>query len=357
MKLTDNNKNTGIYLVILFSCSLLLSACAQTSTGIKHSSNDTPDWLNGEPDMYPNFKYLTATDSALNLETAKDRALSGLARIFEVRIREVSTTRQNVQSHRSNGTETVRTAQQLATTVNLSTDKMVQGARIAEQWHDPDDLNWYALAVLDRTQAGNNIRQQIHELDRQTNYFLQQVENQRDPLLHISDLYTASQLQHNRQVLQKTLKVIDIKGKGVPSQWNLIALDEQLHQAMRNLPVQTTVSDDTVGGLKTILQGAAAEAGFKPGNRGYQLMASIKTQPPIYRDNWYWLRGSLKLSFLATDRHTVLGYKSWPLKISAQSEIQLTSRMQKSIDKKLKQELLPSILSFIAKPAQNSKIK
>jgi len=351
MKPVDKKNSAGIYLIILFSCCLLLSACMQSAT-LKNRSDATPDWLNGEPDMYPNFKYLSATGSASNLETAKNRALSGLARIFEVRIREVSTTRQNVQSHRSNGVETVRTAQQLATTVNLYTDKMVQGARIAEQWHNPGDLSWYALAVLDRTQAGNNIRQQIHELDRQTDYLLQQAENRRDPLLRISDLYNVTRLQRNRQVLQKTLKVIDVKGRGVPSQWNLIALDEQLHQAMRKLPVQTTVADDTVGGLKTILQGAAAEAGFKPGNSGYQLTASIKTQPPVYRDDWYWLRGSLKLSLLSTDRHTVLGYKSWPLKISAQDKTQLTSRMQKTIDKKLKQELLPSILSFIAEPVR-----
>jgi len=329
----------------LIGCSLLLTACMQTGTVMSRSSG-TPDWLNSEPAMYPNSRYLYATGSASKAETAKDRALSNLAKIFEVQIREVSTTRQNVASHKENGIETVSTDQSLASTVNLHTDKMVQGARIAEQWQNEDDLTWYALAVLDRGQAGNNIRQQMHKLDQQTEFGLQQSANRDNPLLKINDIYTATRLQHDRQLLQKTLKIIDVRGKGMPSRWNQAELNERLHQTMRQLPLQTVVTEDNVGGLGTILQGAAAQAGFKPGSQGYQLVASMKALPPVYSHDWYWLRGTLKLSLVSTDGHTVLGYKDWPLKVSSQTEKQLGSRMQKAMDKKLKQALLPAVLSF-----------
>lgn len=337
-----------LHFIILVYCCLLLTACMKSSTVVSHA-NGAPEWISGEPDMYPDFKYLSATGSASKPETAKDRALSNLAKIFEVQIREVSTTRENVESHREKEQETVSSSQSLSSTINLHTDKMVQGARIAEQWQSPADLTWYALAVLDRTQAGNNIRHEMNRIDEQTDYLLKQAENRTDPLQRIGDLNAALQQQRDRRLLQKSLKVIDVKGRGSPSSWNIAELEERLGHAMRQLPVQTLVTRDTAGGLAGLLQGAVSQAGFVPGNSGYGITASMQTQDTLYKQGWYWLRGNLKLSLLATDGVTVLGYKSWPLKVSAQSEEQLASRMQTAIENKLDKMLLPAILSFAKK--------
>ena len=323
---------------------LLLTACAQQTTIV--SSRDAPAWVSGEPDLYPNFKYLSATGSASKSEQAKARALSNLAKIFEVQIREVSTTMQDTKSHRYQGKETVESNARITSTVNLKTDKMVQGARIAEQWQSSADLTYYALAVLDRSQAANNIHEEMNRLDEETQHALDQSKQRSDPLLKISDLYKASTLQNDRQALQKTLKIIDLNGNGNPPQWSSASLNEQLQQALRALPLRAVVNTDEVGGLRNVLQGAAAKAGFNIGNAGYQLMASLKTQNPIEKNNWHWLRGTLKLELLASDGVTVIGYQSWPLKVSASHPSQLDARMLKAVAKKLDKELLISVLGF-----------
>ncbi len=323
---------------------LLLTGCLQSAAIL--NSSDTPQWVYSEADMYPNFKYLSATGSAAKAEQAKARALSNLAKIFEVQIREVSTTSQDTQTSKKGGVETVESKARIATTVNLKTDKMVQGARIAEQWQNSADLTYHALAVLDRTQAGNNIRSEMDRLDKETQYALNQQKNRNDVLLKISDLHKANALQQDRQTLQKTLKIIDVKGKGMPALWNLAELNEQLQLALRSLPLQTTVKADDIGGLSNILQGAASKAGFNVGSSGYQLAASLITQQAIKKDGWYWLRGTLNIELTTEDGVTVIGYQSWPLKVSAGNSSQLKARMAKAADKKLKQELLNSILEF-----------
>ena len=323
---------------------LLVTACMQSTSVM--STGDAPQWVRGEPDMYPNFKYLSATGSASKAEQAKARALSNLAKIFEVQIREVSTTTQDTQSHREGGVETVKSSARIASTVNLKTDKMVQGARIAEQWQSRADLTYYALAVLDRTQAGNNIRGEMKRLDEETQHALDQQKTRSDALLKISDLHRANTLQQDRQTLQKTLKIIDVKGRGARAQWNLAELNEQLQRALRALPISTAVKVDDVGGLSNILQGAVSKAGFNIGGSGYQLAASVEAQDPINRDDWYWLRATLKLELIAQDGVTVIGYQSWPLKVSSSSESQLSARMRKAVDKVLKEELLNSVLEF-----------
>ncbi|RKZ60926.1 MAG: hypothetical protein DRQ44_12260 [Gammaproteobacteria bacterium] len=310
------------------------------------STSDAPEWVRSEPDMYPNFKYLSATGSASKAEQAKARALSNLAKIFEVKIREVSTTSQDTKSSKRDGVETVESSARIASTVNLKTDKMVQGARIAEQWQSSVDLTYHALAVLDRTQAGNNIRSEMNRLDEETQHALDQQKSRSDPLLKISDLHKANALQQDRQTLQKTLKIIDVKGKGAKALWSIADLNEQLQRALRSLPLQTAVKSDDIGGLNNILQGAAAAAGFNVGSSGYQLAASLETQTPIDQGDWHWLRATLKIELIAKDGVTVIGYQSWPLKVSAGDPSQLEARMMKEADKKLKQELLNSVLEF-----------
>ena len=334
----------SIFRIKIVLASLLMAACMQSTTVM--STSDSPQWVSGEPDMYPNFKYLSATGSASKAEQAKARALSNLAKIFEVQIREVSTTSQDTKSFRKDGVETVESNARIASTVNLKTDKMVQGARIAEQWQNSADLTYHALAVLDRAQAGNNIRSEMNRLDEETQYALNQQKKRNDPLLKISDLHKAKSLQQDRQTLQKTLKIIDVKGKGAPASWNLAELNEQLQQALRALPLKTVVKSDDIGGLNNVLQGAASKAGFNIGRSGYQLAASLEAQPSINRDDWYWLRATLKIELIAQDGVTVIGYKSWPLKVSSSSPSQLNARMLKAVDKKLKQELLKSMLEF-----------
>jgi len=323
---------------------LMLSACMQ-STAVM-STADAPEWVQGEPDMYPNFKYMSATGSASKAEQAKARALSNLAKIFEVQIREVSTTSQDTQTNKKDGVETVESSARIASTVNLKTDKMVQGARIAEQSQSSADLTYHALAVLDRTQAGNNIRGEMRKLDDETQHALDQHARRSDPLLKISDLHKANMLQQDRQTLQRTLKIIDVRGNGSPAKWSLAELNEQLQRELRSLPIQTSIKTDDVGGLSNILQGAASKAGFNVGSKGYQLSASLETQQPIDQGDWHWLRATLKIELIDQDGITVIGYQSWPLKVSAGNPSQLEARMLKAADKKLKQELLNSVLEF-----------
>jgi hypothetical protein len=190
----------------------------------------------------------------------------------------------------------------------------------------------------------------MNRLDEETQYALNQQEKRSDALLKISDLHKAHSLQQTWQTLQKTLKIIDVKGKGAIASWNQAELNEQLQQALRSLPLKTVIKMDDIGGLSNILQGAVAKAGFtvanNTGSSPYQLAASLEAQQPIIRDNWHWLRATLKIELISQDGVSVIGYQSWPIKVSAGSASQLQSRLLKAVDKKLKQELLNSVLDF-----------
>jgi hypothetical protein len=306
-----------------------------------------PDWLNAEPANYPNASYMYATGSASKAEVARDRALGNLAKIFESQVRESSTTTQDVQTRKSEGEESVQSTARIASRVHVHTDRMINGARIAEQWQNPDDMTHYALAVLDRTQAGNNIRSEINRLDRETAFIIANADSRQQTLQKVADLQDAIVMQSERNSLQKTLKIIDLNGTGKPSAWNLAELIEKQEQALKSLNMRAVVLQDSVGELDKVLQAAMANAGFAQSSDevGFTLSASMETQDALQKEGWYWLRGTLNVR-LADPGGTILGNKSWPLKVSSVQQNQLNQRMLAEIDKKLKAELKNTVLGF-----------
>lgn len=333
------------YKLILFS-SVFLSACLPTASVV---SAREPDWLNGESSDYPNSQYVVASGSASDAETAQKRAQANLAKVFELRIRESATTTQDVQSHRANGVESVNSSQRINSQINVSTDKLIQGARIAEQWKNSDDLTYYALAVLDRHQAGNSIRTEIDRLDNETVLKLKKAESENDSLLKVADIESAITNQDQRAALQKSLKVIDLSGRGMPAKWSQTELTASLQKALSTLHMQAVVKQDNVGGLVQILRGAMAQAGFVStgSTSGYRLALDVDTQPSFQQEGWYWQRGTMNLQLESPDG-TVRGQKSWPLKVSASRPEQLNARLRTSVEKILKAQLSTAVFEFVA---------
>ena len=323
-----------------------ISACSTSSSGF--DSSEAPKWVYSEAERYSTAKFLTATGSASKMEQAKARAVSNLAKIFEVQVSDVSTVRQDVEVTLEDDVETVKKDQRMVGSVNLKTDRMMQGVRIAEQWFNSKELTYHALAVLDRTQAGNSVRREMNRLDEETQYSLNQSEKRNDPLLVISDLQTAKTLQIQRHALQKSLNIINLSGKGLVPLWSSKELDKRLKLALRQLPLETRAESNEMSDLANMLQGAVSKAGFMIQNNAnnYRLIASLDQAEPIKNDGWFWLRAILKLELIAQDGVTVMGFQSWPLKVTAGERTQLQSRLHNAVNKTLEDEVLNSILQF-----------
>lgn len=323
---------------------LVLSGCMQSAPVVNAGQ---PDWISGESPSYPNVQYVVASGSASSPEQAKDRALANLSKVFELHIRESSTTRQNIQVVKQNGAESISKSQSLAQNVNIQTNKIIDGARIAQQWQSPD-LSHYALAVLDRRQAGNNIRGEIARLDEQAGFELNSVETKQNPLQKVAVYQRVLASQDQRDALQKTLKVIDLSGQGVESKWNRAELRAHLEASLSALNMKPEILHDAVGGLDKVLRGAMSKSGFPEATgtgNGYALSAGLKVQSPIVSQGWHWLRGTLTLR-LSSAEGQVLGNKTWPLKVSAASQRELNQRMIASVEKQLNHELRAVLMEF-----------
>jgi len=313
------------------------------------SAEPKPDWVEGSAGFYPNDQYMTATGSASEAELSKDRALGNLSKIFETHIRVSSTTKSDTDVSINNGAETYSKKQHLAQLIQVRTNKMINGARIAETWKDAAVFTYHSLAVLDRKQARNNIQDEMERIDKETETEFERSQSESDVLLSMSALDAAVALQHERQVLQKMLKVIDTRGKGSPSKWNLADLNGQLESKLLSLEMGTEVDNDPIGKLLQSLKSAMGNAGFPARNDAskYTLVASLDVQDLGFRQGWYWLRGKLSIKMVEASGK-IRGRKQWLLKVSALQHNDAESRLMTQVSKKLNTELKSAILQFAA---------
>ncbi len=334
----------GRYQKLILLGSIFLTACLQTGVVVNAGE---PDWLNGESGSYPNAQYVYATGSASDAETAQKRAQANLSKVFELRIRESATTTQEVQSRKINGEESVQSSRRIATQIHVSTSKLIEGARIVEHWQNPEDRTYFALAVLDRRQAGNSLRAEIERLDDATAFKLNQAQSETDSLLKIAALWQSLGKQDERRTLQKTLRVIDLSGRGVPAKWSGAELEAGLQQALKALQMQAVVTGNSADELQPVLRAAMSQAGFvvSSASDGYRLVLNVETQAPFQQQGWYWQRAIMVLELQAPDGG-IRGQQSWPLKASASRADQLSSRLRSGIEQKLKTELGPTVLGF-----------
>lgn len=327
------------YLMLLINGLLLFGASA--------IAGDKPDWVDNEARKYDNNVYLSASGSASNPELAKDRALSNLSKIFESNVDAISTTKSDTHVSVEQGDEQFTRKHHLAEKIQIRSDKIIHGARIAEKWKDEELHSYHALAVLDRQQATNNIKGEMRRLDDETQTQLDKSVAENDPLFSIALLNNAYQLQQERYSLQKMLKVIDTRGVGSPGFWNLAELSSSLQSKLQDLKIGAAVDNDSMGKLELLLRSAMGNAGFPASNNGtdYMLVANLDVQDLGLRQGWYWLRGKLSVSLVEKDGK-VRGQKQWSVKASALQQNEAESRLLTQISKKLNAELKNAILEF-----------
>ena len=332
----------------IFLFIVTLAACKSPAV-VGKSGSKQPDWINGESFDYPHSAYIVGKGSASNRETAKTRALANLSKTFESKIREETRTLTDIQSKNVNGKESFTKDIRLLQDVTIETDKVLEGARIAESWLDKSVQEHYAFAILKRSQAGKNIRQQINILDQSTTSELKRARSHTDKLLSMAAMNQAFKHQLQRQTLQKTLKVIDLKGVGKPSNWNLADMRGELETQLQALKISSEISSSDLTQLDRLLKGAMSKAGFPAANSNaadFKMIASSRVTDVGRRSGWYWVRGKITVKLVEAASGKVRGTYTWSFKTSADSKAVAVSRLMTKADKAMKGDMKKVILDF-----------
>ena len=203
--------------------------------------------------------------------------------------------------------------------------------------------------MLPRLPAATSLRQEIERLDGATRTYLDQARASDDLFIKIGAASHALDAQLERQAYQKSLKIVDLTGRGVEPEWNSAKLAADLADLLKRVRVATRVPPQAPPGFGEIVNGAVAAAGFmiETGDKpDFVLDADLTLQDLGLQEGWYWQRGTLEVRLTEAATNRVRGSQRWPIKTSARDKASSQSRALDEADKILKQDLRATIVGF-----------
>lgn len=326
-------------IMLVAALALFVSGCASNRQPVE------PEWLDGTSDRYPQTRYLSGLGQADSAAVARDRARADLAKVFEVRIAEASRDSSSAM-RRSNGTGGLEqeTESRFERQIDVQAEQVLVGVKVVDVWRDKSGQH-HAFAVLDRFKTAERLRNEIADLDAQTERSVADARASGDLLLRIDAAAKAAEAQRAREQVQRYLQVVDITGQGVPSRFKAARLESDYQQLARRLRVNTAAEEDPLGNLATLLSGGVSQAGFSnaaSNDANYSLVGSLKLDESLV-GGWHWAKGMLELK-LVDKSGNVRSVNQWPIKASAQQPGVARQRLAEKIQRVLSERLREALL-------------
>jgi hypothetical protein len=306
-----------------------------------------PDWTGGKSDRYPESLYLLGHGVDVVRGRAEDRARAEIAKIFEVRIRLTESSSEFHHLSKAGKLVAEEYGQAVEAELTATTDKILQGVRIAELWKDERSGGFHALAVLDRLQTTRALRGDLDDLDRLLMKRMSQAEAAPSPARAFGSYLQAGKFLEKRRGNAADLRVADPAGWVAESPVSAAELATRLDRAVAAI----RLGIDLEGDAQEIVRGAMTRALAGRGLpltlvaepnlliKGTVVLESYRTGDPLF---WTVAAGQV---VIVDDNGTVLD----TVRVSVREGSRVEGRAEMLAREKLGERLAAQLVSFLSK--------
>ena len=204
-----------------------------------------PEWIEGTSKAHPPDQYLVGVGRGDSAPVAAEKAYAAVAKIFKAEVTAQSRDWESfllVENRATAKSERRLTVDQVT---NVSTDKVIENVRVLETWVEAKTVAHYALAGLNRAQAGAAMQERIADLDRTVDGQIQEARRSSHKLTRIRSLRRAIKALVLREAYNADLRIIRVSGQGIPTPHQVFELTSELERFLAsNFSVSVKVSGD-----------------------------------------------------------------------------------------------------------------
>lgn len=278
-------------LFILLAGVALLAGCAPKP----------PDWVLGRSASYPAEAYLTGIGVDRDRGKAEDRARSEVAKIFAVEIHARDESSELFRmSHMGEAAADREYSQSAQTELVATTDKILQGVRIAEVWQEKRTGPYHVLAVLDRLRAAAALRGELNELDQSVLEQVRRAEAAATPMRRLGAYLQALDALEKRRTAAADLRVVDPSGWVAEPPYPAAAVAARAEEAARGIRLGVELEGDREGIVRGALIRALAGVGMKlapPWEQDLILRGEVKIEEYQAEEPWHWSIATAQVEF------------------------------------------------------------
>lgn len=192
-----------------------------------------PDWVKGSSALYPQEHYLIGVGDGDTRDSAEQKAYTKIALIFKAEIAGKTQEWEKYLQVESKGKTRVERQVSIDQLTKVSTDKVLENAKIAETWFDEKVKIHYALAVIDRAQATAALKERITNLDTKAEEQLAEASKTTDKLNKIKNFRRAIKTLMLRDAYNTDLRIVNPKGTGIEPTVSLVKVTNELEKLLR----------------------------------------------------------------------------------------------------------------------------
>jgi hypothetical protein len=210
----------------------ILVFCSYVQSGMALAAK-APDWIKGSSAFYPQEQYLIGVGDGDTRDSAEQKAYTKIALIFKAEIAGKTQEWERYLQTESKGKTNVERQVSIDQLTKVSTDKVLENAKIAETWFDEKAKLHYGLAVIDRAQATTAIRERITNLDSKAGEQLAEAGKTTEKLEKIKNLRRVIKTLMLREVYNTDLRIVNPKGMGVDPDTSIVRVTNDLEKLLR----------------------------------------------------------------------------------------------------------------------------
>ncbi|MBI2372960.1 MAG: LPP20 family lipoprotein [Deltaproteobacteria bacterium] len=223
---------------------------------------DPPAWTKGSKSCDAQ-KYLCGVGTGGDQRASDIEARAELARIFQANIKSVATSFQGAASKVSSSTgESWEELQKVTQFSMVSTEKVVTMSSILSRWDDGKGKK-YSLAVIDRNQAANALRDQIEQRDSLIETEMGRARDAEDKLARFKSVRRAVAALAEREAMNADLRVIDLSGRGIPPPHDIGELLGMLEGAAAELSIGVALNGTGAQELQACMEERLTAKGYQ----------------------------------------------------------------------------------------------
>ena len=223
-----------------------------------------PAWIDGVSPDYPSGQYLTGVGQADNRVAAEDRAYAALARIFKAEVSAQSKDWESYLVVEQRGTSHDERRLALDQLTRVSTDKVLENAKIVDRWYDARRNLFYALGGMQRAQAETALMERMTDLDHSIQSDVAEAHETSDKLAKVRALKRATRNLVLRETYNADLRVIRASGQGTAASYRVADLTRELDEYLSsNLVLAVSVTGDQIEPVQHALTEGLIKEGLR----------------------------------------------------------------------------------------------
>ncbi|HET7909721.1 MAG TPA: LPP20 family lipoprotein [Nitrospira sp.] len=345
----------GFGMVAALLGSSLLLACASTQP--------KPPWIDGVSADYPSSQYLTGVGQADNRAAAEDRAYAALARIFRAEVSAQSKDWESYLVVEQRGASHDERRLALDQLTRVSTDKVLENAKIVDRWYDAKNNLHYALGGMQRAPAEIALTERLRDLDHTIDSDVSEAHQTSDKLAKVRALRRAARNLVLRETYNADLRVIRTSGQGTAAPYRLQDLARELDEYLSSHlvlavsvtgdhaePVQRALTEGLIKeGLRVAVAASGGDAGGEPpANPELLVRGVVRVWPIDVRDPQFtYVRWCSDFEVVNTAGQQIVGAISKGGKEGHLSEREATAKVIRVMQQDFSTEVAKAIAAHV----------